>query len=53
MNPHRYAELDMLLLYRTRGTGSSEGDLYFWHQEYEDGYDSVEWLAGQPWCMET
>ena len=35
-----------------RGTGSSDGvamDEYT-ADETEDGYDAVEWLAGQPWC---
>jgi hypothetical protein len=47
--PHRgyaVARLDI------RGTGASEGravDEYV-AQEQEDGYDAIEWLAGQPWC---
>ncbi len=35
-----------------RGTGTSEGintDEYRL-QEQLDGYDAVEWMAGQPWC---
>lgn len=35
-----------------RGTGSSEGialDEYT-AEETQDGYEAVEWLAGQPWC---
>ncbi|HEX9598522.1 MAG TPA: CocE/NonD family hydrolase [Gaiellaceae bacterium] len=35
-----------------RGTGASEGistDEYL-PQEQRDGYDTVEWLAAQPWC---
>ncbi len=35
-----------------RGTGSSEGiplDEYT-EAETRDGFDAVEWLAGQPWC---
>lgn len=35
-----------------RGTGASAGknlDEYL-RQEQEDGYDCVEWLAGQSWC---
>jgi uncharacterized protein len=35
-----------------RGTGSSPGialDEYT-PRETQDGYDAVEWLAGQPWC---
>ena len=35
-----------------RGTGSSAGvcDRMLRLQEWEDGYDAVEWLAAQPWC---
>ncbi|MCC6944889.1 MAG: CocE/NonD family hydrolase [Thermomicrobiales bacterium] len=35
-----------------RGTGNSEGinPHPFDPQEREDGYNIVEWMAGQPWC---
>lgn len=35
-----------------RGTGSSPGIAFDEYTEAEthDGYDAVEWLAGQPWC---
>ena len=35
-----------------RGTGASGGvcDRMLRLQEWEDGYDAVEWLAVQPWC---
>ena len=33
-----------------RGCYESEGDLYFLAQEPNDGYDTVEWIAEQPWC---
>ncbi|MFC2014333.1 CocE/NonD family hydrolase, partial [Chloroflexota bacterium] len=34
-----------------RGTGYSEGEyVTFSREEQEDGYDLVEWIAGQPWC---
>ena len=35
-----------------RGTGKSEGKYFNLTspQEAEDGYDLVEWIAGQPWC---
>lgn len=34
-----------------RGTGSSEGiaEDEYTTREQEDGYDAIEWLAGQPW----
>ena len=35
-----------------RGTGSSGGTSprMLRGQEWEDGYDAVEWIAAQPWC---
>ena len=33
-----------------RGTGASEGEYYPWRDDTNDGYDAVEWLAGQSWC---
>jgi hypothetical protein len=34
-----------------RGTGASEGQFNFNSRtEGSDGYDAVEWIAGQPWC---
>ena len=33
-----------------RGRHSSDGEFYTFISEVEDGYDSVEWLAAQPWC---
>ncbi len=34
-----------------RGAGHSEGNVHmFTHQDREDGYDFVEWLAAQGWC---
>lgn len=32
-----------------RGRGDSGGDFNFLFQEANDGYDSIEWLARQPW----
>jgi uncharacterized protein len=34
----------------TRGRWSSDGDGYPFVHEMEDGYDSVEWVAHQPWA---
>ena len=41
-----YVFLDM------RGTGSSEGHQpeMMRFQQWEDGYDAVEWISQQPWC---
>jgi putative CocE/NonD family hydrolase len=33
-----------------RGRFASEGDFYGFKNEGPDGYDTVEWLASQPWC---
>lgn len=33
-----------------RGRYASEGSFYFLLNEPEDGYDTVEWLADQPYC---
>ena len=33
-----------------RGRYSSEGEFYTFINEINDGYDSIEWLATQPWC---
>ncbi len=33
-----------------RGTGDSEGTFGFLFQEINDGYDTIEWSAAQPWA---
>ncbi len=33
-----------------RGRYTSDGDFYTFVNEINDGYDSIEWLAAQPWC---
>jgi putative CocE/NonD family hydrolase len=33
-----------------RGRFQSEGDWYPFAKEAPDGFDSVEWVAAQPWC---
>jgi uncharacterized protein len=51
MNPQRFARSGYAVIIQdVRGTGSSEDKAFFWHQEVDDGYDSVEWAAGQTWC---
>ncbi len=32
-----------------RGTGPSDGDFVPWEHEPDDGHDTVEWCARQPW----
>ncbi|HIC88342.1 MAG TPA: CocE/NonD family hydrolase [Anaerolineae bacterium] len=34
----------------TRGRWASDGDGYPFIHEKNDGYDTVEWIAHQPWC---
>lgn len=44
---HGYA----VIVVECRGTGLSEGVLSANAlNEYDDGYDTVEWIARQPWC---
>ena len=33
-----------------RGRFDSEGDWYPFINEAEDGHDTIEWIAKQPWC---
>ena len=33
-----------------RGRGQSEGRFRPLHQESTDGYDTIDWIARQPWC---
>ena len=33
-----------------RGRGGSDGSFGFFFVEGADGYDTVEWVAAQPWC---
>jgi uncharacterized protein len=51
MNPQRLARAGYAVVIQdVRGTGDSEGRAFFWKQEVEDGYDSVEGIAALPWC---
>src|SRR5579859_5487524 len=43
-NGYVYALVDV------RGRGNSEGRFEPFVNEGRDGYDTVEWLAKQPWC---
>jgi len=33
-----------------RGRGDSDGEWTVWSDEFDDGYDTIEWLAEQSWC---
>ena len=39
-----------VVLQDVRGRYSSDGEFYPFVDEINDGYDSVEWVASQPWC---
>ncbi|MGH7310753.1 MAG: CocE/NonD family hydrolase [Candidatus Rokuibacteriota bacterium] len=39
-----------VVLQDVRGRYRSEGTFSFLTQEPADGYDTIEWIAGQPWC---
>ena len=43
---HGYA----VLIEDTRGRFASEGEFYPLRLDAEDGYDTIEWCAAQPWC---
>jgi putative CocE/NonD family hydrolase len=44
--PARYATV----VQDTRGRFASEGEFYPMKDDPKDGYDTIEWLAQQPWC---
>lgn len=44
--PHEYA----VVLQDVRGRYKSEGTFYHGVHEADDGYDTIEWIARQPWC---
>jgi putative CocE/NonD family hydrolase len=51
LDAFRGAEAGYAIVFQdTRGRWDSEGEFYPYRHEIEDGYDSVEWLAAQPWC---
>ena len=43
---HGYA----VVIEDTRGRYASEGEFYPLRRDAEDGYDTIEWCAAQPWC---
>jgi uncharacterized protein len=45
-----YAEHGYVFMVQdTRGRGDSGGEFDFFFSEAHDGYDSIEWMAAQPW----
>src|SRR5690606_23312932 len=46
-----FAEHGYAFVYQdVRGRGDSEGHFDPFRNEDKDGYDTVEWIAQQPWC---
>ncbi|WP_018130901.1 CocE/NonD family hydrolase [Effusibacillus pohliae] len=43
---HGYAYIVM----DVRGRGDSDGEFVPYRNEAQDGHDSIEWVAAQPWC---
>ena len=39
-----------LIVVDVRGRGDSEGTFVPYRGEGKDGYDTIEWVAAQPWC---
>ena len=47
----RAAEAGYAIVYQdTRGRYQSEGQFYPFIHEGDDGFDTIEWVASQPWC---
>ncbi len=41
----------MVVVQDVRGQGKSDGGaFYMFRDEFDDGYDTVEWVAAQPFC---
>jgi putative CocE/NonD family hydrolase len=51
LDPRRAALAGYAVLVQdVRGRYASEGDFYPFRNEAADGYDTVAWIAAQPWC---
>ena len=50
LDPMKAVEAGYVVIQQdTRGRGASEGRHSPWLDEFDDGYDTVEWAARQPW----
>ena len=50
LDPIRAAQAGFAVVIQdTRGRHASEGEFYAFRDDIEDGYDTVEWAAAQPW----
>ncbi|MBW2370271.1 MAG: CocE/NonD family hydrolase, partial [Deltaproteobacteria bacterium] len=46
-----YVDAGFAVVYQmVRGRGKSGGEFSFFFAEGQDGYDTIEWIAAQPWC---
>lgn len=51
LDPERATEAGFAVVCQdVRGRYDSEGEFYPFVSEGDDGHDSVEWVAAQPWC---
>lgn len=51
LSPVGFAKAGYVVVYQdVRGTGTSDGDFSFFFDQGDDGYDTIEWAAVQPWC---
>jgi uncharacterized protein len=51
LDPERLVESGLALVCQdVRGRHSSAGEFYPFAAEGPDGYDTIEWIAAQPWC---
>ena len=50
-NAERWAKAGYIVVIQDcRGTRASEGATAPYNNEGQDGYDTIEWIAQQPWC---
>ncbi len=50
-NPARYTGAGYAyVLQDVRGLFKSEGEYFPFESDLSDGYDTIEWMAAQPWC---
>jgi putative CocE/NonD family hydrolase len=51
VDPERAAEAGFALVVQdVRGRYGSDGSFYTFSHEGRDGFDTIEWVAAQPWC---
>jgi len=51
LDPERAVDAGLgMVCQDVRGQYDSDGEFYPFRNEGPDGYDTIEWVAGQPWC---